>query len=161
PQRLSSAVDDWATPATVVSFLGLGALLSSRRPMTLRQLRLVELALFAIIAGRVILRGYVQFWHLDYIDRVHAWIAAGDVDNAREFLFGLAHRLMLVSTLAVVAYGVIIPNTWPRCAIVVTAFTALPIAIWVVGCINRGLPADYWFTFGFTVSVLVTIQIAI
>src|SRR4029453_2834774 len=76
-------------------------------------------------------------------------------------MFGLAHRLMLVSTLAVVAYGVIIPNTWWRCAIVVAAFTALPHVIWIVGCIDRRLPTDYWFTFGFTISTLVSIQISI
>src|SRR5581483_8144526 len=95
--RLNSAIDDWATPITVVILLGLLALLSIRCRMTLRQLRVVEFVLFAILAARVVLRGYVQFWQQDYIDRVHAWIATGDVENAREMLFGLAHRLMLVS----------------------------------------------------------------
>lgn len=161
PGRLESTLDDWANAATVGVLLGLLALLSGRRRRTLLQLRVVEFVLFAVIAGRVLFRGYMQFWYFDYLDRVHAWIAAGDEDNARQMLFGLAHRLMLVSTMAVVAYGVIIPNTWQRCAIVVAAFTALPVVLWVVGCVNRGLPPDYWLTFGFTISVLVSVQIAI
>ena len=161
PGKLISKIDDWATPITVVILLGLLALLSSRRRMPLRQLRLIEFVFFGILAARVLMRGYLQFWQRDYIGHVQALIAAGDVENAREMLFGLAHRLMMVSTLFVVAYGVIIPNTWRRCAVVVAVFTALPIAIWIVACIARGLPTDYWFTFGFTISFLMSVQIAV
>src|SRR5262249_58982610 len=139
------AIDNWANAATLVALLGLLALLSGRRPMSLRQLRVIEFVLFAIFAGRVFHRAYIQLWHLDYIDRVHGWIAAGDAPNARAMLSGLAHQLVALSTMFVVAYGVIIPNTWRRCAVVVAASTALPIAIWIAACIDRGLPTEYWF----------------
>jgi hypothetical protein len=54
--------------------------------MTLRQLRLVEFVLFGILAGGVLIRGYLQFWHFDCIGRIQTSIAAGDVENAREML---------------------------------------------------------------------------
>jgi serine/threonine-protein kinase len=155
------SIDLWASAVTFVVCLGLAAILSGRRGKTLRQLRLVEFLLIAVFAGRMALRGYVLLWHGDYFDRVHAWLAVGDVANAREMLTGLAHREIVVSALFVVAYGVIVPNTWQRCSLVVALFTIGPIAIWVAGCIARGLPTQYWFTFGFTIPVVVLIQIAV
>jgi serine/threonine-protein kinase len=151
----------WAGIATVVALLGPLALLSGRRRMTLRQLRLIEFVLFAIFVARMAFRAYVLFWGSDSMDRVHGWLAAGDAANAREMLTGLAHRWLLPCAMFVVAYGVIVPNTWQRCAIVVAAFTVAPIATWVVACIDRGLPTGYWYVWGFMISALVLIQIAV
>jgi serine/threonine-protein kinase len=150
-----------ASTATAVALLGLLAILSSRRRMTLRQLRAVELVLFAIFVARMGFRAYAMFWEADYMDRVHAWLAAGDVANAREMMTGLAHRWHLPCAMFVVAYGVIIPNTWQRCALVVAAFTIATIATWIVACADRGLPTGYWVGWGFMISALVSIQIAI
>jgi tRNA A-37 threonylcarbamoyl transferase component Bud32 len=158
---LPMRIDQWASATTFVICVCLAAVLSGTPWMTLRQLRVVEFLLCAVFAGRMVLRGYVLLWDVDYIDRVHAWIAAGDVANAREMLTGLAHRQIVVSAMFVVAYGVIIPNTWQRCAMVVAVFTFGPIAIWTVGCIARDLPSEYWFPFGVMIPILVLIQIAV
>ncbi len=162
PQPIrTSTIEAWAHVGSLIALLGLLAGLTIPRSLTLRQLRVVELVLFAILAARVCLRGYVLFSFEDNIDRVRDSIAAGDMNNAHQMMSGLVHRLLLSSAMYVVAYGVIIPNTWRRCAIVVAAFVALPIAVWIVGCIDRGLPTDYWLSHGFTIPTLILILIGV
>jgi serine/threonine-protein kinase len=154
-------IDFWASAATFLACLGLAVILSRLPRMTLRQLRLVEFLLFAVFGGRMLLRGYVLLWHQEHIDRVAGWIAAGGGEAAREMLTGLAYRLTAASAMFVVAYGVIIPNTWRRCALVVAAFTALPIAIWLAACVSRELPTGYWFSFQTVIAFLVVILTAV
>jgi serine/threonine-protein kinase len=159
--QFSRGADPWASLATSVACLGLAAILSSRRGLTLRQLRGVEFLMVVLFAARMFLRGYVVLWQDDHIDRVHAWIAAGEGENARQMLIGLSHRLTGPSALWVVAYGVIVPNTWRRCALVVAVFAFGPIGIWLAACIARGLPPDYWFSLPVVIAFLVLILTAV
>jgi len=161
PHTRDLVIDNWANAVTLAAFCSLLAFLSGRRPLTLGQLRAVEFLLFAILAVRMVLRGYALLWAAGHFERVKTWIAAGDVLNAREMLSGLDHRLMATSAMFVVAYGVIVPNTWRRCAVVVAAFTALPAGIWVAACAAHGLPFDYWFTFGAVMAWWALIQISV
>src|SRR5262245_40642019 len=154
-------IDNWANVIALVICFGFVALLSSRRPMTLRQLRVVEFLFFVVLVARMAIRGYVLLWDEDTIDRVLAWIAAGDVANAREMLTGLANRLILPTTLSLVGYGVIIPTTVRRCALVVGVFTLGTIGVWVAACITRGVPTGYWFVPECTVAIMVLILTAI
>jgi serine/threonine-protein kinase len=146
-RSFDSRIDFWSSGATVLACLGLVGALSAYPRMTLRQLRLAEFLLFSVFGARMILLGFILLWHADYIDRVHAWIRAGDVENAEDALSGLANRLTAESAMFVVAYGVIIPNSWRRCALIVAAFAALPVVIWLVGCSTRHLPTEHWFYF--------------
>jgi serine/threonine-protein kinase len=157
----AARIDFWASAATLLACLGLAAILSGRPGMTPRQLRVVEFLLFAVFGVRMILRGYILLWHQEHIDRVHGWIAAGDGETAREMLTGLAYRLTAASAMFVVAYGVIIPNTWRRCALVVAAFTVLPIGIWLAACVTRELPMEHWFSFQTVIAFLVVILTAV
>jgi serine/threonine-protein kinase len=159
--QFSRGADPWASLATSVACLGLASILWSRRGLTLRQLRGVEFLMVVLFAARMFLRGYVLFWQDDHIDRVRAWIAAGEGENARQMLIGLSHRLTGPSALWVVAYGVIVPNTWRRCALVVAVFAFGPIGIWLAACIARGLPADYWFSLPVVIAFLVLILTAV
>jgi serine/threonine-protein kinase len=157
----SALMDFWASATTFLVCLGLATILSSRPRMTLRQLRIVEFLLFTVFAARMFLRAYVLLWQQEHIDRVHAWIAAGDGEIAREMLTGLVYRLTAASAMFAVAYGVIIPNTWRRCALVVAVFTVLPIMIWLVACMTRDLPTEYWFSFQTVIAFLVVILTAV
>jgi serine/threonine-protein kinase len=157
----ATRIDFWASGATFLACFGLALVLSSRPGMTLRQLRVVEFLLFAVFGLRMFLRGYVLLWGFDYINRILFWIASGDVENAQAMLTGIAYRLTAASAMFGVAYGVIIPNTWRRCAIVVAAFTALPIGIWLAACVNRGLPVEYWFPFQTVIAFMVVILTAV
>ena len=157
-------LDIWASVVTVVIFLGLWAFLSSRRWLTLRQLRGIEFVVFVILASLVILRHIDLHWHFRVLDRVHDLIATkagADRANAMQIVIGVSHRLMLFNSMVVVAYAVIIPNTWKRCAIVVAVFTALPMAAWVAAYFARDIPAEFWFSFGVSISALTAIQIAV
>jgi serine/threonine-protein kinase len=158
---LRSATNAWTSNLTLIALFGLLALLSTRPQMTLRQLRTVEFLLFALLAGRFVVRGYALFWETDYIDRVHALIAAGDRAHAWELLTGFAHRVILPASMYIVAYAVVVPNTWRRCAAVVAAFTACAIGVWVAASVGRGLPTQYWFSWGVVVTVQVLILIAV
>jgi serine/threonine-protein kinase len=157
----AARIDFWASAATFLACLGLAAILSSRPGITLRQLRVVEFLLFAVFGVRMILRGYSLLWHQEHIGRVHGWIATGDGEAAREMLTGLAYRLTAASAMFVVAYGVIIPNTWRRCALVVAAFTALPIVIWLAACVTNELPVEHWFSFQTVIGFMVVILTAV
>jgi serine/threonine-protein kinase len=154
------AVDLWANLATSVVSIGLAANLRTRPGLTLRQLRGFELLLIAMFMARMLLRGYILLGLADHFDRVHDWIATGERENARQMMSGLAYRLTAPSAVWVVAYGVIVPNTWRRCALVVAMFTFAPIVLWLVACIARGLPADYWFPIAAVIAFVVLIQIA-
>lgn len=159
--QFSRRADPLASLATLVACFGLAAILSSRPGLTLRQLRGVEFLMVALFAARMFLRGYVLFRQDDHMDRVHGWIAADEGENARQMLIGLSHRLTGPSAVWVVAYGVIVPNTWRRCALIVAVFTLAPIGIWLAACIARGLPTDYWLSFPVVIAFLVLIQTAV
>ena len=161
PGGTRSPIDVWANAATTAACIGIAVILSCCPRMSLRQLRGVEFFLFAVFAARGILRGYVELWSAEGIDRVNDWIAAGDEASALQTLSGLAARLTSASVLFVVAYGVIVPNTWRRCALVVGLFTAIPIAMWFLCCVIRDLPTDYWLPFVALIAFLVHIQMGI
>ena len=150
----------WANLATAAACLGLAAVLSGWPGLTLRQLRGVEYLMVAMFVGRMLHREYILFWQEGHIDRVLDWIAAGDPDGARQMLTGLAHRVSAPSAMYVVAYGVIIPNTWRRCALVVAVFTLAPITMWLAACLARGLPGEYWFPISVVIAFLVLAQTA-
>jgi serine/threonine-protein kinase len=154
-------IDFWASAVTFAACLGLVAVLSGCPRLTLRQLRLVEFLLFVVFGVRMVLRGYVLLWQGAFIDRIHTALAAGEVLNAQDLLTGLAYRLTAASAMFVVAYGVIVPNTWRRCALVVAAFTLLPVLMWVLGCVSRELPARDWFSFQTVIAFLVVILTAV
>lgn len=160
-QARDLTLDTWANAVILAALFGLLAALSGHRRLPLRRLRAVEFVLFAVLAARLILRAYVLLFDLDHLDQIRIWIDAGEIVRAREHLFGLAHRLIANSSMIVVAYGVIVPNTWRRCAVVVTAFAAAPVVMWVAACAARGVPADYWFTFGSSMAWWLLTQIAV
>ena len=157
---LTRMADFWSSLATALFCFGLAAVLSARPGLTLRQLRGVEFLLVAVFVGRMLLRNYLLLWQEDYVDRALGWIAAGEPEDARQLMSGLAHRLTAPSAMYVVAYGVIVPNTWRRCALVVTVFMLVPITIWLAACLARGLPAEFWFTIGAMIAFLVLVQTA-
>jgi serine/threonine-protein kinase len=157
----AARIDFWASAVTFIACLGLAAVLPSRPGITLRQLRVVEFLLFAVFGVRMVLRGYSLLWHQGQIGRVHALIVTGDGEAARELLTGLVYRLTAASAMFAVAYGVIIPNTWRRCALVVAAFTALPVVIWLAACVTNELPVGHWFSFQTVIAFLVVALTAV
>ena len=112
-------LDAWAYFA--VSVLALGAVLAGvlwvRRSLSVRQLRAIELALFGTL--------YVQ-WSL-----VHAFFYPTINLDRPPFWFGMimAYAVSLPWAALIVLYGILIPNTWRRCAAVVGVMAVTPLVI--------------------------------
>jgi serine/threonine-protein kinase len=153
--------DAWAPVASAPLFLLLAAWLWRNPGLTVRQLRGAEIALFTVLVVRLLLRGYSLLWQRPTVDEAMGLHAAGQITLSEDVLTSLVFRLTTLSTVFLVAYGVIVPNTWRRCAIVVAAFAALPVVIWVVGFAARGVPAERWFPIGVVVAFMMLFQAAV
>jgi serine/threonine-protein kinase len=133
----------WQRPS-MVGYLLLSALLAgliwSRRPFSLGQLRAIELVLVSILATRIIIRSYLAFWGPDIQGVFQAWRETGDERLLRERLAQSAFEVCLTAAIYIVAYGVCIPNTWWRCAIVVAFLWGIVPVMWVAGWVMNGLP---------------------
>jgi serine/threonine-protein kinase len=102
------------------------ALLWSRRPLSMRTLRALELTVFGCIAG------------------FFAWLQAAGYHDGSLFRAAVPGQEAVVFRLAgvsaalrwfllIVLYGVFIPNTWRRCAAVVGSLALVPVVMMVVG----------------------------
>src|SRR5262249_27260915 len=108
----------------IVVMLGGSALLWTRRPLSLKQLRTLELAVFGSVAAFF---GWVQ------VDTYHDGALLRALVSGQE---GLVFRLVGLSAamrwfLLIVLYGTFIPNAWRRCAAVVGSLALLPVALMV------------------------------
>jgi serine/threonine-protein kinase len=102
------------------------ALLGSRRPLSLRSLRTLELIVFGSIAA---------FFAWKQVDTYHDGALLHAIVSGRETV---VFRLVGLSAvfgwfLLIVLYGTFIPNTWQRCAAVVGSMALLPIILQVAG----------------------------
>jgi tRNA A-37 threonylcarbamoyl transferase component Bud32 len=105
----------------VVNF-ALAAVLWSRFDFSLRTLRLIELSIFGTFA---LYFGWMQFDYA-YHDLLNVATDNGTKSDALRLLsFGLSVRWFFL----IICYGVFIPNTWRRCALVVGCTALLPLLI--------------------------------
>ena len=107
-------------------FAALTAILWRRRDLSLRRLRAIELILFG--AG-------FAFWTWD-----HAFIYPGLRLDEPPFWFGMVMAIAVCGPwiFMIICYGVLIPNTWRRCALVVGVMALAPLVI----SMTAGLAAD-------------------
>src|SRR5262249_54880027 len=102
------------------------ALLWSRRPLSIRSLRLLELTIFGTIAA---LFAWLQ------VDTYHdGALLRAIVPGHEALVFRLVSRSAALRWfLLIVLYGTFIPNTGRRCATVVVSLGVLPVALMVIG----------------------------
>lgn len=133
---------DWQT-WTVIVLAVLPSLCAglvwSRAPLSLLQLRSVELVLVALLATRIAIRGYLGFWHPLPQGEFQRWRESGDPEVLVKQLNDSANFLCFTAATFIVAYGVCIPNTWRRCVMVVAALWSIPCLFWVAGVASNGL----------------------
>jgi serine/threonine-protein kinase len=98
----------------VAAFLSSLALLSGRRPIALRRLRALELALFGMT---------IAFFVTIHYRLVQLRVADGD----RVMLMATIKNTILFVFAMIVLYGMFIPNTWRRAAAVVTGMVAVTV----------------------------------
>jgi serine/threonine-protein kinase len=97
--------------AVVAAFLASFAALSGRRPIALRQLRALELALFGMT---------IAFFVTIHYRLIQLRVAEGD----RVMLMATIKNTVLFIFAMIVLYGMFIPNTWRRAAAVVGVMVA-------------------------------------
>ncbi len=102
------------------------ALLWSRRPLSLRGLRNLELTVFGTIAA---------FFAWLQVDTYHdGALLRATVHGQEVFIFRLVGVTAAVRWfLLIVLYGTFIPNGWRRCATVVAILAMLPVALMIAG----------------------------
>ncbi len=103
----------WYGAIVAVVFAALSGLLWSRMPLTLGQLRLVELILFGLIA--------LNYLAKQYVDALR-W--AGQGDTAETMARITSARQAAYAIMA--TYALFIPNTWRRALVVLTMMASLP-----------------------------------
>jgi serine/threonine-protein kinase len=101
-------------------------LLWSRRPLSMRSLRTLELAIFGSVAA---------FFAWMQVDTYHDGALLRAIVPGHE---ALVFRLVGLSAalrwfLLIVLYGTFIPNTWRRCAVIVGSLAVLPVLLMGIG----------------------------
>jgi len=139
----------------VAVFVAVTALLWSRRPLSLTQLRTAELALIAIFGAGCV---WKQVSYMEYAPR----LARAFGDGSVALLAGY-HGVFWFALLTI--YGLFVPNTWQRCVVVVTLIAACPFAVVLFEEGWAGWPLDgrplmyymtalgFWAVFGAVLAV--------
>ncbi|HVS36203.1 MAG TPA: serine/threonine-protein kinase [Gemmataceae bacterium] len=130
PLRLSITGGEIAVMALV------SVLLWSRRLLSMKTLRTLELTIFGMVA---VFFAWLQF------DAYHDGVLRGAIvpggESAIYRQIGMAG--ILRSFLLIVLYGVFIPNTGRRCAAVVAVLAAVPLGLLIVDGLVEGTAAPY------------------
>jgi serine/threonine-protein kinase len=121
-------------------------LLWSRRPLSMRGLRILELTIFGMMAG---LFAWLQW------DTYHDGAVLRSIIPGQE---GIVFRLVgsavsLRWFLLIVLYGTFIPNTWRRCLAVVGSLAAIPVALMIAGSLLDPATGHHVFS-GFPETVI-------
>jgi serine/threonine-protein kinase len=99
---------------------GLAVLLKSRSPLSIPQLRCIEVVLFAGIT--------LFFTRIQFLGYSRGWIPTVG-DNDRPSLVLIARGLSFHWAILIISYGLLIPNTWRRCAVVVAVMALWPMLL--------------------------------
>ncbi len=103
--------------------LSLGLLSSTWRP-TLRELRIYEVCLFAMVTTFFMAAQYVQMWR---------WVR---YDNPTYFLAAVKSSV-LCTFLVMLSYAIFIPNTWRRATAVIVPMAMAPMVVpWILGALH-------------------------
>jgi eukaryotic-like serine/threonine-protein kinase len=136
-------IQDLRLPAFVITAL-LALVLWARKTWALRQLRLIELLLFGTLIVFYLIRSHYLLHGTGVL--AHAVELVG---QDRTFL---AHRVTVANNfevyaqwgLLIIAYGIFIPNRWPRCTLVVALMVLAPLVLRTTAYVTSGMPLDNW-----------------
>ena len=131
------------TPAFVITAL-LAIVLWSRKTWTMAQLRLMELLLFGTLIVYYLIRSYFLLFGRGLLP--HAVELASRQQNvlAQKVATGVNYEVYAPWVLVIIAYGILIPNRWPRCALMVAFMTLSPFVIRTAAYVASGMPLDNW-----------------
>jgi serine/threonine-protein kinase len=121
------ALDQIVQGITAVFLVLIATMLASHLPLSVRQLRTIEVALFGSLAA------YFAWLQIDMF--AHGKVA----DLAQQDRVGEVIRIANASNILrwfalIVIYGTFVPNTWKRCALFVGILAAIPISLMSLMC---------------------------
>ncbi len=129
PDMLFQPVDLGIFTAVVALMAAITTVLVSRIPLSVCVLRKLELTLFGAAGAYFAWIQIVVFQN----GRVVEWANPDHIDSVLRLAAG-SHGLRWF--MLIVVYGTFIPNTWRRCAIIVTIMALTPLVITALGCWN-------------------------
>jgi serine/threonine-protein kinase len=142
------------TGCEIVVLAIVSGLLWSRRPLSKRTLRTLELAVFGLIAAFF---AWLQF------DTYHDGALLRSIVPGQEALVfrqvGMAAALRWF--LLIVLYGTFVPNTWRRCAVIVGVLAAIPLSLLLVGSLVDEAAGPYLLSALPEVLILMATAVAI
>ncbi len=137
---------------------GIAALLWSRRPVSMDQLRLLELAMIVMLAGKYAFTQYRSMLRYSLGgDPMSAWLTMKNI--------------VLIMSILILTYGLYVPKSWRRVAFVVGPLALLPfvtlLALWLRhptpmgwlerGWMNRGVTPVALFSFDAMLLVILAV----
>jgi serine/threonine-protein kinase len=121
----------------VVANVVVAGLLWSRMCLGPRSIRAMELTLFGLTAAFFGLLQFDEFYRIDAYN-IHDDLCEHCAGQNIQYLDMLAKASGLRWFFLIVIYGVFIPNTWRRCATMVSCVALIPIALSAAGALFNG-----------------------
>jgi serine/threonine-protein kinase len=129
-------------------------LLWSRRPISMRTLRALELTIFGMIAAFFT---WLQFDAYHDAVLLRAIVPRGESVIFRQVGIAATLRWFLL----IVLYGTFVPNTWRRCAAVVGVLASIPLGLQLTDGLVEGAAAPYLLSGLPEMAILIATAVAI
>jgi serine/threonine-protein kinase len=108
------------------------------------QLRLMELLLFGTLIVYYLIRSHFLLSSqgifplaLELVAQEREWLA-------QRVVAGVNFEVYAPWSMLIIAYGIFIPNRWPRCALVVAFMSLAPLVLRTAAYVTSGMPLDNW-----------------
>jgi serine/threonine-protein kinase len=131
------------TPAFAITAL-LVIVLWRRKTWTIMQLRLMELLLFGTLIVYFLIRSFFLLWGQGIFLHAVELVAQQRNVLAQKVAVGVNYEVYAPWILLIIAYGIFIPNRWPRCALVVAFMSLSPFVLRTAAYVTSGMPVDNW-----------------
>jgi tRNA A-37 threonylcarbamoyl transferase component Bud32 len=118
--------------------------LGKRGPFSVGRLRALEAVLFAAVLTRNLAR---VLWYTpaeSFWSHAFGLLESGQNELARVLLGGVTAGFLMPWLILIIVYGVLIPNTGRRCALVVGTLALTALLIWAGIGLWAGVPARLW-----------------
>jgi serine/threonine-protein kinase len=162
--RSGIAAWEWGGLASLVGVVVVSAAVAwvcwSGRRWTLRQWRVAEAVLFGVVFARNLHRAALFSQYYGAWRQADAALASGRPGDAAELYVTLSSEFFASWLVLVLTYGVLIPNTGRRSAIVVGAITFTALACWLAMGPAAGVPMAFWLRIFVLSSAVVLLAVA-
>jgi serine/threonine-protein kinase len=138
----------------------LGAVLWTKRSLSLRQLRAVELTVFGTVLASLTWELFADLFFTPPFPGAAKWVRTPDEDI---FLFNLhSGYRSLPFVLLIVSYATLIPSSWRRCTVVVGIMALTPLTISAVASLSVATdPTAFFRYYVLNMGMVLAIAVAI